>query len=90
VTNEPKNTGTNPVEEIVGKIYATYLGGGTFDREASFFELGGNSLVAIQMINKLREAFELDIPLRGFDQNSSVAAISQQIANKLLEEPAHA
>jgi phthiocerol/phenolphthiocerol synthesis type-I polyketide synthase E len=89
-TDVPDDAGANPVEAIVGEIYATYLGGGPIDRETSFFELGGNSLLAIQMINKLRETFQLDIPLRGFYQNSSVAEISRQIAGKLLEEPAHA
>lgn len=79
----------NPVESIVADIYSSYLGGGNIDRQASFYDLGGNSLIAIQMINKLRETFKLDIPLRGFYENSSIAAISLQIANKMLEEAEH-
>jgi phthiocerol/phenolphthiocerol synthesis type-I polyketide synthase E len=86
----PAGYDANPVEAIVGEIYSTYLGGSDIDRETSFFDLGGNSLVAVQMINKLRETFQIDIPLRGFFQNSSVFAISRQIAVKLLEEPADA
>lgn len=77
----------NPVEAIVSGIYASYLGEG-IDPSLSFFDLGGNSLIAIQMINKLRETFNLDIPLRGFYDNSSVAAMSLQIAEQLLEDEA--
>ena len=79
----------NPVESLVAEIYATYLGGdetGEIDRDASFFDLGGNSLIAIQLINRLRETFRLDIPLRGFYDHSSIAAMSLQIAGKMLED----
>lgn len=79
----------NPVEAIVADIYRAFLGDEDLDRDLTFFELGGNSLVAIQMINRLRETFQIDIPLRGFYQHSSIAAISHQIAEKLLEEPAN-
>lgn len=88
-TQSEENLQNNPVESIVADIYATYLGGVDIDRQMAFFDLGGNSLIAIQMINKLRETFKLDIPLRGFYENSSIAAISLQIANKMLEETEH-
>ncbi|RJG06514.1 acyltransferase domain-containing protein [Noviherbaspirillum cavernae] len=79
----------NPVESVVADIYATYLGSADIDRQTAFFDLGGNSLIAIQLINKLRETFQLDIPMRGFYENSSIADISLQIANKLLEGAKH-
>ena len=77
----------NPVEAIVADIYRAFLGGEELDSSLTFFELGGNSLVAIQMINRLRETFKTDIPLRGFYEHSSIVAISHLIAEKLLEEP---
>lgn len=84
-TEAPQDTDDNPVEAIVEDIYSSYLGG-DIKRDQSFFDMGGNSLVAIQMINKLRETFNLDIPMRGFYENSSVSAISLQIAEQLLAE----
>jgi acyl transferase domain-containing protein len=85
---QPANEG-NPVEAVVADIYRAFLGSEDLDRDLTFFELGGNSLVAIQLINRLREIFQIDIPLRGFYQHSSIMAISHQIAEKLLEEPAN-
>ncbi|WP_175718877.1 beta-ketoacyl synthase N-terminal-like domain-containing protein [Burkholderia anthina] len=75
----------NPVEDRVAEIYITYLGVDKIDRQLSFFELGGNSLLAIQLINRLRETFCIDIPLRGFYESSSIAELSRQVANRLLE-----
>ena len=79
----------NPVESPVADIYRTFLGGTQLDTALSFFELGGNSLLAIQLVNRLRETFEVDIPLRSFYERSSIAALSREIARQLLEEPAN-
>jgi acyl transferase domain-containing protein len=79
----------NPVEVIVQGIYRDFLGGEHIDRELTFFDLGGNSLVAIQLINRLRETFQVDIPLRGFYQGSSIALVSHHIAQRLLEVEDH-
>lgn len=80
---------SNPVEGLVAEIYQTFLGDIAIESDLSFFELGGNSLLAIQLVNRLRETFQVDIPLRGFYQHSSIAEISHQIARLLLQEPAN-
>lgn len=79
---------SNPVEGPVADIYRTFLGGTELSTAPSFFELGGNSLLAIQLVNRLRETFQVEIPLRRFYEHSSIAAISREIARQLLEEPA--
>lgn len=80
---------SNPVEGIVADIYQTFLGCIVQEPNLSFFELGGNSLLAVQLVNQLRETFQVDIPLRGFYQHSSIAEISRQIAHLMLQEPAN-
>jgi phthiocerol/phenolphthiocerol synthesis type-I polyketide synthase E len=85
-SKQPVDEG-NPVETMVADIYRAFLGGDDVDRNLTFFELGGNSLVAIQLINRLRETFKIDIPMRGFYEQSSIVAISYHIAEKLLKEP---
>lgn len=89
VAAAPAVAQANPVEAMVAEIYQSFLGGSTHQPEQTFFERGGNSLLAIQLINRLRETFQIDIPLRGFYQQSSVSAISRYIAEALLKEPAH-
>ena len=41
-----------------------------------FFELGGNSLLATQLVMEMREAFRMSVPLRDFFETPTVAALS--------------
>ncbi|MFH8610392.1 beta-ketoacyl synthase N-terminal-like domain-containing protein [Streptomyces sp. NPDC018029] len=79
---------TEEIRKVVAKVFETFLGGPAADHDREFFELGGNSLMAIQLINKLRETFELDFSVRDFYENSSVAATTNVIKSLLLQEPA--
>ncbi|WP_306333660.1 beta-ketoacyl synthase N-terminal-like domain-containing protein [Streptomyces sp. KL118A] len=80
---------TEEIRGIVAKIFESFIGAPAAAHEREFFELGGNSLMAIQLINKLRETFELDFSVRDFYENSSVSATTNVITSLLLEEPAH-
>ncbi|WP_329381554.1 acyltransferase domain-containing protein [Streptomyces sp. NBC_01351] len=80
---------TEEIRLIVGQIFESFLGSSDAADDLGFFELGGNSLMAIQLINKLRETFEFDLSVRDFYENSSVSAATNVITAMLLEEPAH-
>ncbi|MFC1418886.1 beta-ketoacyl synthase N-terminal-like domain-containing protein [Streptacidiphilus cavernicola] len=81
---------TEEIRLIVGQIFASFLGESEADDDLGFFELGGNSLMAIQLINKLRETFELDLSVRDFYENSSISATTRVMRSMLLEEPVNA
>ena len=44
-----------------------------------FFELGGNSLVATQLVSEMRETFTMSVPLRDFFETPTVAALSAML-----------
>ncbi len=44
------------------------------------FDLGGNSLVAIRMLSRLRQAFQVEISLRELFEHSTIATLAAQIA----------
>jgi FkbH-like protein len=54
-------TGT---EEVVAEIWAEVLGVEKVGVKDNFFALGGHSLMATQLLSRIREVFRVDLPLR--------------------------
>ncbi len=70
----------NDVEEKIAAICAELLGLERVGIYDSFFDLGGHSLLATQFISRLREAFQVEIPLRRLFEKPTVAELADAIA----------
>ena len=73
----------NPVEEALAGIWAEVLGAesvGVFD---DFFERGGHSLLAAQVLARLRDAFGVDLPLAELFDSPTVAAQARMVEQAL-------
>jgi amino acid adenylation domain-containing protein len=68
-----------PVEGMLADILSDVLGVERIGIYDSFFELGGHSLLATQVISRLREALQLEIPLRVFFDEPTVAGLAQAV-----------
>ena len=52
----------------------------------NFFEYGGHSLLAIQLVSRVRSTFQLDLPLHSFFDAPTVRDLAALIEALLLDE----
>ena len=68
-----------PTEELVASIWEQVLKRDGISRDASFFELGGHSLLATQVVSRVRNIFDVDLPLRTLFEKPTVAGLAEEI-----------
>ncbi|EWY39631.1 thioester reductase [Skermanella stibiiresistens SB22] len=64
------------MERIVGEVWRDVLGHADIGSSDDFFELGGQSLQAIQAANRLSVRIGRDVPVAALFQHSTVAALA--------------
>ncbi|MEB3358048.1 MAG: amino acid adenylation domain-containing protein [Synechococcales bacterium] len=76
----------NPTEEAIAAIWTDVLGLETVGVNDNFFDLGGHSLLATQVLSRLREVFQVELPLRQLFDAHTVAEIAEVVETALLAE----
>jgi acyl transferase domain-containing protein/acyl carrier protein len=70
------------VERKVVELWQSFLGIRAIGMTDNFFELGGHSLLATRLISKLRESFQVDLPLRDFFDAATPLDVSEAIKRR--------
>jgi acyl carrier protein len=69
------------VEEKLAVIWKEVLGVERIGVEDNFFELGGHSLLATQVISRMQDAFQKNLPVRRLFESPTIAALARFIEN---------
>ncbi|MEG4964628.1 amino acid adenylation domain-containing protein, partial [Microcoleus sp. K4-C2] len=75
-----------PDEQLIAEIWAEVLGLERVGIHDNFFELGGHSLLATQAISRLREAFQVEVPLRSLFESPTVATVTESLLQYRAEQ----
>ncbi len=70
-----------PIEIALAAIWAEVLGVASIGMADNFFQLGGDSISAAQIVNRIRSSFGVEIPFIIFFQQPTVASMAIQIAS---------
>jgi len=79
----------NETEEKLAAMCAELLGVDRVGVYDSFFDLGGHSLLATQFISRVRDAFQVELPLRSLFEHPTVDELAEEIGNtrRIAPEP---
>ncbi|MET0316098.1 MAG: amino acid adenylation domain-containing protein, partial [Rhodococcus fascians] len=70
---------TTPIEETVATVFSDVLGAPVVGLDDDFFELGGNSLVATQVVARLGAALDAQVPVRAIFESPTVAQLAIRV-----------
>ncbi|MCA9940426.1 MAG: non-ribosomal peptide synthetase, partial [Anaerolineales bacterium] len=65
-----------PIEALVADTWAQVLGLDQISVQDNFFEVGGHSLVATQVVSRLRDTFAIEFPLHQLFESPTVAGLA--------------
>lgn len=79
----------DPIARRIAAIWQEVLGVDRVGLHDRFFDLGGDSLIALQVVARLRESFPVDLPVQGLFERPTVAGLRDTVEEALtakLEE----
>jgi acyl carrier protein len=85
----PARQPSTTIEREVAAVWCGVLRAPSLDLDARFFEIGGNSLLAIQVTARVNRALHVDLPLRLLFEASTLgdfaAAVTEAVARPAEE-----
>ena len=77
---------STPVEEQLAAIWRDVLGVGGIGVNDDFFELGGQSLKVTQLVSRVRDAFQIELPIRAPFHAPTIAGLARVVEELVLAE----
>jgi amino acid adenylation domain-containing protein len=81
---------SGPVQELVAAIWAQMLNLPRVGIHDNFFDLGGHSLLAIRTLSRIRDAFQVEIPVQAIFTAPSIADLARIVDQQREGGPGYA
>ncbi|MBI3885788.1 MAG: amino acid adenylation domain-containing protein [Opitutae bacterium] len=73
-------------EEVLAEIWCAVLGRDRVGVHDNFFDLGGHSLLVAQVLARVRQAFQTNLPLRRAFESPTIAQLAAAVEQALIAE----
>jgi hypothetical protein len=74
-----------PIEEVLCSMWEQLLNLSGVGIHDNFFQLGGHSVLAVQVMSRVRTTFEVELPLLSLFESPTVAGLAASIEHQLIE-----
>jgi acyl carrier protein len=78
---------STPMETTLAALWAEVLGADQVGADDDFFDLGGNSLVAVQLIAQVRNRLGVKLPMQTLFEGATVARMAARVDRLRVAEP---
>ncbi|GKS69672.1 Acyl transferase domain-containing protein [Nitrosomonas sp. PY1] len=82
----PFNPPANDLESKIAEIWQSLLGIDTVGIDDNLFELGGDSLLGVQLLARVRTGFAIDLHPADFFRSPTIASLAALVETRLLDE----
>ena len=74
----------NELERALAELWEKTLGISNIGVNDRFVALGGHSLLAIQLVSRIRNLFEIELPVAAFHRAPTIAGVAQLLLDFLI------
>lgn len=79
------DTSFTPVQRFLVRLWEDLLGASDVQLDDDFFDLGGHSLVGVQLLDKIRDRYEVDLLLSDFLRGSTLKQMADEIESRIKD-----
>jgi acyl carrier protein len=74
------------LEQSIAEVWQSVLGISKVGIHDNFPDLGGHSLMAVQLVSKIREMFNIELPIARFYDNPTVVGLAEAVVQAMVVE----